>query len=504
MKNAVFFTSGKGNRYLYSPYRNQFRLCHPLIPYLFSLKQKGTDLRKWHSGLLKKGSVTVQGVGSFPASEATYQLEKYNYLKRNGFLKPARTINIEGRLKVSDIRKNISTVKQIIFEVTEDCNLSCTYCTYSKFYINKERKKSYLSYDVARHTLEELISRRPSGKDNHLIISFYGGEPLKNFVFIKSVVDYTSALPPDQITFTYSLSTNGLLLKRYIDYMVKHAFELSVSLDGDEVANSFRLMKNNKPSFDVVMKNLEWVRSRYPDYFENRISFLTVLHNRNSFKTVFEFFQNRFGKIPQMSDVNPINLNPLHEREFRERLQSRPVTVLEEKEAIKKMENRHPKVKEMVRITEYYSGFVFRNYLEMISSKRGKNLTKKFIPTATCTPFSIRVYFSADGTVLPCEHISPLHGIGSYTDARLDADPVAITWMYNNYYDKISRFCRKCYFIDNCQECLFNTAVETDHPACMYYTRETGFRDYLKKHYSNIENDYGFFRKSAQTMFNEG
>ncbi|MBL7138002.1 MAG: radical SAM peptide maturase [Bacteroidales bacterium] len=504
MKNAVFFTSGKGNRYLYSPYRNQLRLCHPLIHHLFSLEKKGANLSRWITAIRKNGEIAIPGVGTFSLSEVSYQLEKYRFLKRNGFVKPDRDMNIEGRLKVSDVKKNITSVKQIIFEVTEDCNFNCTYCTYSKFYINKERHNSYLSFENIRHTLTELISKRTPSPSNHLIVSFYGGEPLKNFKFIKSVVEFTSSYPKDQISFTYSLSSNGLLVKKYIGFLVEHDFELSVSLDGDEVANSFRVLKNNKPSFDITTKNLDYVRTHYPEYFEKKISFLTVLHSRNSIKSVYEFFQERYGKVPQMSDVNPINLNPSHEKEFREKVHSKPITQQEEKETIKKMENRHPKVRETAKFLEYYSGFVFKNYLEMISPIRGKASSKKFIPTATCTPFSIRAYFSADGTILPCEHITPFYVIGSYTDHHLSLDPKGIARLYNHYYDKISRYCRTCYFIDNCQECLFNTGVETDHPSCSFYTRESGFKEYLKRHYSSIENDYKFYRKTAQTTFYEG
>ncbi|MBN1199983.1 MAG: hypothetical protein JXA23_11570, partial [Bacteroidales bacterium] len=64
--------------------------------------------------------------------------------------------------------------------------------------------------------------------------------------------------------------------------------------------------------------------------------------------------------------------------------------------------------------------------------------------------------------------------------------------------------CSKCYFIDNCQECIFNTGIETEHPSCYYFTTESGFREYLKKHYSHIEADYPFFRRTAQSIFYEG
>lgn len=504
MKNAVFFTSGKGNRYLYSPYRNQLQLCHPITGHLFSLEKKGVNLSRWVASVRTAGTLSLNGSGTFSYAEVKYQLEKYRFLKRNDVLKPARDINIDGRLKPSEVAKNLTTVKQLIFEVTEDCNLDCTYCTYSKFYINKERHDSYLTFENVRHSLSDLIARRAASPSNHLFISFYGGEPLKNFKFIEDVVTYTKQFPRDQISFTFSLTSNGLLLKRYIRFLVEHQFELSVSLDGDEVANSFRVTRNNKPSFEIITRNLAYIREQYPDYFDKKISFLTVLHNRNSIQSVYDFFQEHYGKVPQMSDVNPVNLNPDHAAEFREKLQSRPITVQEEKETIHKMEKHHPKVRETAKLLEYYSGFVFKNYLEMISRRKGKNTRKKFIPTATCLPFSIRSYFSAHGTVLPCEHISPFHEIGSYTDTSLSLDPSGMATLFNRYYDKISKFCSKCYFIDNCQECMFNTGIETEHPSCSAYTREPGFREYLKKHYSSIEEEYSFYQKTTQTTLHDG
>lgn len=504
MKNAVFFKSGKGNSYLYSPYRNQLLLCHPLIEHLFSLDKKKSNLSHWLLSVRQNGSFTLDGIVFFPYNEAVYQLKKYHFLKRNGFFKPARTINIDGRLKVSDVRKNISSVKQVIFEVTEDCNLQCTYCTYSKYYINKNRHDRYLTFDMVKHSLAELIAKRTPSPDNHLILSFYGGEPLKNFDFIKEVVEFTQSYPRDQITFTYSLSSNGLLLKKYIDFLVKYNFDLSVSLDGDERANSFRITKNHRPSYGITTRNLDYIRNEYPDYFDKSVSFLTVLHSRNSFSSVYDFINKRYGKIPQMSDVNPINLNPLFEKEFKANIQSRPVAPVEEEAAVAKMEENHPKVRDLSKIFEYYSGFYYKNYLEMISSTHGKVKAKKFIPTATCTPFSIRSYFSADGTILPCEHISPFHGIGTFSPEKISLDPRGISKLYNRYYDKISKLCSKCYFIDNCQECMFNTGVEKERPSCFYYTTESGFREYMKKRYTSIEADYPFYRKTAQSIFYEG
>ena len=504
MKNAIFFTSDKGNHYLYSPYRNQLRLCHPLISHLFQLDKKLQNLNQWLVGVRKMGIVSIDDIGSFSYDEATYQLGKYKFLKKHGFLKPSKPFNIDGRLNAVDVKQNIASVKQIIFEITEDCNLDCTYCTYSKYYINKERTNKSLSFNTVKPTLERLIAKRTPSPTNQLIISFYGGEPLINFDFIKSVVEYTSAYPKDQCSFRYSMSSNGLLLKKHAQFLADHNFEVSISLDGDEMANSFRVMKSAKPSFNIVTRNLDFVKKNYPDYFEQNINFLTVIHNRNTTQSVYDFFQEKYGKVPMMADVNPLNLTNEHKEEFNQNIRSHPVCPADDQQSMKKMETNHPKVKEMAKMVEHYSGFAYTDLLEMISPKSSKQSSKKVIPTATCLPFSMRAYFTAHGTILPCEHISTIHEIGKYSSSKLDLNPKEIANLYNKYYDKITRFCKSCYFADNCQDCIFNTGIEKEKPACEFYTGEKGFRNYLKENYTYIEEDYPFYLKTFEKTFHEG
>lgn len=38
------------------------------------------------------------------------------------------------QLKASEIKRNIEELHQIVFEVTEKCNLRCDYCLYSGIY----------------------------------------------------------------------------------------------------------------------------------------------------------------------------------------------------------------------------------------------------------------------------------------------------------------------------------------------------------------------------------
>jgi uncharacterized protein len=498
MKNPVFFETLNRNHYLYSPYRNQLRLCHPLIPWFHTLEPGKNGIQQWLQEAKQAGSASIPGAGSFSWHEIEYQFSKYRFLRKHGFFKPARMINLKGRLKPSDIRDNLAHVKQIIFEVTEDCNLCCDYCTYSKFYLNKPRANRSLRFEDARHTLRALINKRTPSPLNQLIISFYGGEPLKNFPFIRSVVEFTRQVPPGTCSFRFTMSSNGLLLKKYIGFLVDHSFELSVSLDGDAFANSFRVTRNRKPSFDLVTGNLDYIKKTYPEYFEKYISFLTVMHNRNSYQTIHRFFMERYGKLPMISDINAVNLDPCHEAEFRKTFRSDPVRDKNESLTTRLYKTRSPRVRDMSNMIEHYSGFVFKNFFEMFAPGPGKPATKKFIPTATCTPFSIRAYFTADGGIMPCEHISRFHEIASYAGDRLYVRPREIARLYNRYYDKISVFCSKCYFSDNCKECIFNTGIETSRPVCEYYMREPKFREYLSQKYSELEKQFRFHQKMTR------
>ena len=65
------------------------------------------------------------------------------------------------------------------------------------------------------------------------------------------------------------------------------------------------------------------------------------------------------------------------------------------------------------------------------------------------------------------------------------------------------KFCNKCYLSDSCQECVFNTGVETGKPSCEFFLNERKFREFMAKHYSIIENDYSFYLSIAKDAFRE-
>jgi len=345
--------------------------------------------------------------------------------------------------------------------------------------------------------LDLILAKRDLVKNPQLTVSFYGGEPLKNFHLISEVIAYLKAYPNPKPAFKFSMSTNGLLLFKYMDYLAENQIEVAVSLDGDEKGNAFRVLTNNKPSFNLVIKNLEKIKKTYPEYFDKHISFLTVLHAKNSYQSVYSFFKKKFNKIPVISPINKLNLTEKFRSEFISTfLKGRPGRSSGLK-TIRRLKLHHPGVKEATDILEKYSGYVFGNHGKLIFTKKNNLYKKNIIPTGTCLPFSLRILITANGIILPCEHINRIFEIG-----RVNKDN-SVALMYNRYYSKIRPLCEQCYIEDHCMECMFNTRIETESPVCDFFTDEAHFTQRLSKNLSFIEKDHSLFLHVIKEAFHD-
>ena len=149
-------------------------------------------------------------------------------------------------LETEDIKDALINTHQIIFEVTDKCNLDCYYCGYGHFYENHDlRKNQDMSFDAFKtlyNYLDEIWGKNNYKGCTYLRISFYGGEPLCNFPFIKKAVEYVTNNPIKNKRIVYSMTTNAVLLDRYMDFLVDNNFEILISLDGDKYNDSYRII----------------------------------------------------------------------------------------------------------------------------------------------------------------------------------------------------------------------------------------------------------------------
>lgn len=161
------------------------------------------------------------------------------------------------------IREAIANTPQVVFETTDVCNLQCKYCLYGNLYSSYgERYGKFLNSKDVIPFLDYLIDIWESSQNhstyNHKFISFYGGEPLLNPQFIKEVISYLQERNTS-LNFSYTMTTNGILLDKYIDYLIENDFDLLISLDGNSFNNSYRIYKNGKLSFDDLIRNIKHI-----------------------------------------------------------------------------------------------------------------------------------------------------------------------------------------------------------------------------------------------------
>lgn len=159
---------------------------------------------------------------------------------------------------------NQSLCATFMINVSQQCNLSCSYC-----YVNE----GYFDYDsppipfMNQETADQLVERLYRNFPAFQIYSyhFYGGEPLLNFDTIRKIVMYAESMASETDTQTeYHITTNGTLLDFDIaDFMDKYKFHVYFSIDGNNaIHDSERKYKDGRGSYYDVVRNLAYLRTK--------------------------------------------------------------------------------------------------------------------------------------------------------------------------------------------------------------------------------------------------
>ena len=338
--------------------------------------------------------------------------------------------------------------------------------------------------------------------NRNVYISFYGGEPLLNMPFIQRVVDYIEHLPCPHRSFTFSMTTNAILLERYMDFLVEHNFALLISLDGNEYNTSYRVNNAGKPAYGQVIRNIDRLREKYPDYFEQRVNFNSVLHNRNSVSEIYSFFKTHYNKIPSIGELNNMGIRPdkieLFQKTYRNSYES--LHQSENYEEIEKdMFIKSATYQTVTNFIHRYSGFVFHGYADLLLGR-----PKKTVPTGTCMPFGKRMYITVNGKIMPCERIGQQFTLGTITpESGVELDFEAIANTYNGYYAKLEKQCSKCYNAEACIQCIFNLRDLDSSPVCHGFMNEQTFASYKARQMTFLrEHPEEYYRIMEEVLVN--
>lgn len=475
MIQSLIHTTENDNSYIYDDQRRLSVLVHP-------------ELRK-----VREKSTTID----------PYYIEKYAYLQEHGFFTETKVAKFE-TVTESMVTEGIIQNSQIVFEVTDSCNLSCTYCGYGDLYeVFDVRNHNNIKIRSAKKFLKYIYDLKLKSNKNKLMIGFYGGEPLLNINFIKEVIEFANELNVEKkMEIEYSTTTNATLIHKYIDFLVANNFSILISLDGNEANHSYRVFgENGKNSFQKVIGNIDMIQRDYPEYFVKRISFNAVLHNRNSVKEVYDFIHTRYHKIPVISGLLSSGIKPEKKEVFANMYHEVRDSEADYHEESEMIPGTHSESIVYSELRDFLKQLSINYYMSNITSLFDSG--EKYFPTDTCLPFSLKMFLTAHDRLLPCERINHKYYLGEVNE-KVQIDTHKIADQYNSYYDHFKKVCQNCYTYRFCGLCLYRIKnldkLDTEEFVCDRFCDQKDFATRLHRVFSFFEKypeDYFHILKNA-------
>ncbi len=403
------------------------------------------------------------------------------------------------------VQEQIISSPQIVFEVTDACNLKCKYCGYGELYESyDERLSKKLSIKKAGILLKYLI-RLWNSRDNRshrqqVYISFYGGEPLLNMKFIKHVIDFVNGENLQNVNFKYSMTTNAMLLDRYIEYLVENDFRLLISIDGDKHCHSYRVDLSGANSFDKVYENIMMIKNTYPKYYDENVNFNSVLHNRNSVSEIYGFIKEKLGKMPSIAELNSSGIRKENESIFWNTFKNKYESLHQSEnydDLNKEMFIDSPDTQSLAVFLQQYSGNTFKSYNELLYEPSSFNL----YPTGTCLPFSKKIFVTVNGKILPCERIDHKYALGQIGETEVLIDYELIAKRYNNWHSKVSKQCNACYNKLACIQCVFKLDDLEGKPVCSGFMGKNDFNFYVESQMDYLIKNPSLYKEIMKKVF---
>lgn len=340
------------------------------------------------------GRITWEQMGK----EALDRIEK---LKRQGFLKKC-DLDTEIKHAAAEHLKDYleRNIHQLILQVTQNCNLRCKYCVYSGSYVNRVHTKKRMSVETAKRAVDFYHTH--SGNLKTALISFYGGEPLLEMELIREIMAYADKVFSGK-EIRYNMTTNATLLSdEIIEFLHNNDVSLTISLDGPQKVqdNSRVFAESGKGTFDVIMKRLEHIKSKYPDYMDN-ISFNAVLDEQNDFQCSSNFFTYDFltsaivgaTTLSQNSSKNELHYTELFDLNYRYELFKTYLFL------IGRLDRRF-----VSKLVEAQVALMKENIHKKITAKGIRGGT--YHPSGACIAGATRLFVNVDGKLFPCERIN--------------------------------------------------------------------------------------------------
>lgn len=152
-----------------------------------------------------------------------------------------------------ELQYSLDYLHGIELMVCQCCNLACSYCYAAE---GEYDHPGRMTKDVGEKAIDFLFAHT---KDDHVSISFFGGEPLMNIDLIKTLVKYANQIALQRNKrISYAVTTNGTLIDKDVAQFLKiNNFYVSFSVDGTQAKHDLcRVDKSGNGSYAKSIRNL--------------------------------------------------------------------------------------------------------------------------------------------------------------------------------------------------------------------------------------------------------
>lgn len=383
----------------------------------------------------------------------------------------------------------------LYLQVTQACNLRCSYCPYSGMYNNRRHINKRLSFDTAKLAVDFYFKH--SNNTLEPSIGFYGGEPLLEYDLIKQIVGYVKKNYPDK-NVSFPLTTNGTLLSDdVVDFLVLNNFNLTISLDGPKTYHDKnRVFGNGKGSHDLIMKNLKKIKEKYPEYY-NSIGFNSVAAPNIEYERLIDFYEKNTltkGNIYSWSILSDTYIDE-------------PVKYPKDYFLLHDYEKFIAMLLSIKKTTKcdisasalQWKGLVAERYRQL---RKFGTISADSHPGGPCVPGKNRLFMDVDGNFFPCEKVSEnskIMKIGNiYEGINVEKASKIL-----NVAKCSEEECKNCWCFCNCSQCAANADDLSNIPSkekrlknCSRIKHET--IEVLKDICFLMENHYDFQERVIQ------
>lgn len=393
-----------------------------------------------------------------------------------------------------------SNLNQLVLELTEECNMRCTYCVFSGSYsLNRNHGKNMMTRETALKAVDFFLNRCKIGDDKNLpSITFYGGEPLLKSDLIKIVTEHIrnkKATGKIRCSFT----TNGVLLTpETVRFLEQNNISITISIDGPkEIHNRYRRLVNQKGTFSCIMRNLNYIKNYHPNYYRRHISVAALAAPPCDFNALIRFFHHHPLLAP-LKDKLAVNfINPSDTTFFSDH--NLEAEQEKQKMKIKKLKNRYTRA--LISGRHHFLTIekqLFFNRFYRIALRDNEKLGPLHPVLGGCIPGQRRLFVNTGGEFFMCERVGSHYSIG---DIHNGFDYKAV-FKFLTDYDHFFRECSGCWALRLCNKC-FNDI-----------RRGSEFDDKKKEHFcreqlQSVENDLIIFaeilekNKNAFSIFDD-